>query len=249
MKWRLTVLLWCGFGCLLPSSHSQEPEGRVVVVKPQDLKRTAHRLRISVEQLVNARTALNEATELSLRLDPTAQMNYAELARLWLQVDRRKSREVLGSIIARLFRQAEDAETLELYRQYGSQAQNLLGMLGEIDPENAEQIAALWPPPPSRLGDAGAELLAQFKNESLKRLLRQNVYATPDQVYEQLQRLPNAASITLQVRSDLAQALISSNQKDKAREVLDQGIEELANRPPGAGNTSEYGTMPSPRSP
>ncbi len=240
MNLRRILLFCCCVGWLWSPSHAQDQVGRVEVVKPQDLKRTAHRLRISVEQLANARTALDEATQLALRSDPPVLNDYASLARYWIQLDPKKSGETIGLMISQISRQAQSADTLDSYRKYTAQAQQLLTFLYEKNPDRAMQIVELWPAPAARLGSAGEQALAQMQSEFRTRMLSQNAYNSPDQVYEQLQQLQKAGSVPLPLRAQLAQALISSNQREKARQVLDQAIADMGNRPPEAGKNYEY---------
>jgi hypothetical protein len=212
----------------------------VEVVKPKDLKRAAHKLRISVDQLTNARAALKEATDLALRAEPPAANDYAQLSRLWIQLERKKSREMIGLMIAQASRQAQAAETLEGYRRCTSQAQQLLIALNEVDPDKAAQIAELWPVPAAKLGAEGEKALAQFQSDFTSRMLSQAAFSTPDQIYEQLQQPRKSAAVPFSVRTQVASALISSNQREKAKAVLDQAIEEMAKRPPEPGKNYDY---------
>jgi hypothetical protein len=81
------------------------------------------------------------------------------------------------------------------------------------------------------LGDEGERALAQFQNELNSRITSSAVYSSPDLIYEQLQQPQKAAALPLALRTEVAQSLIHSNQKDKAREVLDQTIVDLGKRP------------------
>ena len=111
------LLLGLCLGMPAIPAPSQDKGGRVEVLKPQDLKRTAHRLRISVERLANARAALREATDLALRLDPPVLSDYGSLARLWNQLDRKSARERIGLMVAQLSRNAQAAEDSDTFIQ------------------------------------------------------------------------------------------------------------------------------------
>jgi hypothetical protein len=240
MKNRRLLLFCLCLGMLTSLAPSQEKGGRVEIVRPQDLKRTAYRLRISVERLTNARTALREATDLAVRLDPPVLNDYGSLARLWIQLDRKKAREMIGSMIAQLSRNAQAAEDLESYRKCTNQAQQLLSSLSEVDPEKAMQIVELWPAPSARLGKAGEQALTQFQNDCNNRLMSQAAYTAPEQLYNQLSQPQKAGSIPFTTRSQVAMALMNQNQKDKARAVLDQAIEDMGKRPPEPGKNYDY---------
>ena len=240
MKKPRALLLCLCLGMLAPLGLSQEKSGRIEVVRPQDLTRTAHRLRISVERLANARTALREATELAMRLDPPVLNDYGSLARLWIQLDRRQAREMIGLMLTQLSRNAQAAEDMESYRKHTSQAQPLLNSLLEIDPEKAMQIIELWPAPSRRLGETGDQALAQFQNDWNSQFMRQAAYTAPLQLYEQLLQPQKAESIPFAARSQVAMALMGQNQKDKARAVLDQAIEDMGKRALEPGKNYDY---------
>ena len=237
---RLLLLCLC-LGMLASLAPSQEKGGTVEIVKPQDLKRTAHRLRISVERLANARTALKEATDLAVRLDPPVLNDYGSLARMWIQLDRRKAREMIGSMIAQLSRNAQAAEDLESYRKCTGQAQQLLISLlrdrsgeGHADRRTlARSFREIGQRP-------GNKALAQFQNDCNNRLMSQAAYTAPEQIYDQLLQPQKAGSIPFTARSQVAMALINQNQKDKARAVLDQAIEDMGKRPPEPGKNYDY---------
>ncbi len=119
MKSRRTLLLLLCIGVPGLSVYPQEKSSGVEIVRPQDLKRTAYRLHITVDRLVNARAALKEATDLALRADSDEMNDYGyfgSLAGLWIQIDRKKARETIGSMIFDLSSHAQAAARLQAKR-------------------------------------------------------------------------------------------------------------------------------------
>ncbi len=243
MKSRRTLLLLLCIAVPGWSLYSQETSPVVETVKPQDLKRTAYRLHITVDRLANARTSLKEATDLALHADLETLNDYGSygsLAGMWIQIDRKGARAMIGSMILDISSHAQAAEDLDSYRNYTSRAQQLLGSLNELDPEHALQIVQLWPPPSAKFGAAGEQALAQLQSNLYNQLMSQSAYSSPDMIYEQLQQSPKAASLPLALRTQVAQGLINSNQKEKAKALLDQAIVEMSNRLSVNGRKYDY---------
>jgi hypothetical protein len=139
----LLLILCLAVPCLSLSAQERNPG--IQIVKPQDLKRTAFRLHISVDRLVNARAALNEATDLALRSDSDGMNDYGsygQLAGMLIQIDWKKAREMIGAMLLDLSSGAQAAANLDSYCTYMSRAQQLAGSLNEIDPERATVASA-----------------------------------------------------------------------------------------------------------
>ena len=127
-------------------------EGRVIIAdtSAKELKRTAHRMRISAERLKNARAALQEATELARRLDPVPAQWMNHLGNLWLHCNRSKTATAIESLMSEVRSAAESASDLTAYQQSCNAFQGLLQPLMQIDPDKAEQMARQWPRPESQ---------------------------------------------------------------------------------------------------
>jgi hypothetical protein len=238
MKIFRKAALWGAcLGILAGSSYGQESSAQLQVIKVEmarskDAIRTAHRLRISVGQLTNARTALKEATDLALRQDPPVVSDYSNIARLWVQLNRKDALAMIASLIGQMCDEAQAAEDLASYRKYTTPALQLLSMLVELDSEKARQIAELWPAPSAKLGEAGQLALAQFQNDITSRLASQRAYGADDQLIDQYLQPQRSASLPLGSRVMMAMTLLEANQKEKAQKLLDQAITDLGKRAP-----------------
>lgn len=239
-----TVLWGVCLGMLACSSYGQEPSAQMQIIKvemarSQDVRRTAHRLRITVEQLTNARTVLKEATELALRQDPPVVSDYSNIARLWVQLNRKEALAMIASLIGDMCNAAQAAEDLASYRKYTTPALQLLSMLVDLDSEKARQIAELWPAPAAKLGEAGQQALAQFQNDFNTRWASQRAYGANDQLIEQYLQPGKSVSLPFSSRINVAMTLLDANQKEKAQKLLDLAITDLGKRAPDSSKNSD----------
>jgi hypothetical protein len=245
MHIRQRSALWLACIMLLPlSSRSQETQSRTVDIKAEaarirDLKITARRMNISVEQLTNARAALKEATNLALRQNPQVPENYPAMIRLWLLLDRKETRATIASAIMKLYEEAQSAEDLTTYRKCTAPAFQLLSLLVEIDAEKARQIADLWPEPAANLGASGHQALTQFQHELDFRLASSAAVLADDQKLDQYLQPQRSSLLPFSPRLSLAASLANANQKEKARKILDQAIVDLAAHPTDPGKNSD----------
>jgi hypothetical protein len=245
MKIRSSLLLLTCLGSLMSSSYAQEAKvqelsAKALAARSRDLRRTAHRYHITPDQLTRARAALKDATDLAMRQDLPGSTDYGTMARLWMQLDRKNSPGVIASMVGDLSGRAENAEDLSSYRRISSQAQQLLYTLFDLDIERARQISDLWPPPPARFGDEGQKALDQFKADVASRLVMQSPSAMSDEMFAHVLQNQKSSSAPLTYLANMAQSLINSNQKDKARTLLDQAITRLEQTPIDPAKTGDY---------
>jgi hypothetical protein len=238
------LLLTC-LGSLVSSSYAQESNvqelsAKSLAARSRDLRRTAHRYHITPDQLTRARAALKDATDLAMRQDLPGSTDYSTMARLWVQLDRKNAPGAIASMIGEMSGEAETAEDLASYRRIASQAQQLLYTLFDLDMERAKQIADLWPPPQAKLGDEGHKALDQFKADVASRLVMLSPSALSDEMFAQVLQFQKSSSVPLTYLMNMAQSLVSSNQKDKARTLLDQAISNLGQTPIDPGRTGDY---------
>ncbi len=133
----------------------------------KELKRTARRLRISVENLRNARAALKEATTLAQRSTDTAVIS--QLATSWTRLDKARAPEALENLYAWMRTSAQGATDILTYQRCRSSAQSLLRALAPLDSDRAVALWRQWPDPPSSFGEefrrADAESSAAFAKQ------------------------------------------------------------------------------------
>jgi len=245
MKIGSSLMLFTCLGLLVSSSYAQESNvqelsAKVLAAQSRDLRRTAHRYRITPDQLTRARAALKDATDLAMKQDSSASTDFATIARLWVQLDRKNAPGAIASMVGEMSSEAEAAEDLASYRRIASQAQQLIYTLLDLDMDRAKQIADLWPPPQSKVGDDGQKTLAQFKADVTSRLVMLNPTALSDDELAQMLQLQKSFSVPMSYLINMAQYLINANQKDKARTLLDQAISNLGQITIDPSRTGDY---------
>jgi hypothetical protein len=245
MKIRSSLMLLTCLGLLVSSSYAQESNvqelsAKALAAQSRDLRRTAHRYHITLDQLTRARAALKDATDLAMRQDLPGSTDYSTIARLWVQLDRKNAPGAVASMVGDLSGRAETAADLASYRRIVSQAQQLLYTLFDLDMERAKQIADLWPPPQAKLGDEGQKALDQFKADVASRLVMMNPTVLSDDMFAQVLQFQKSSSVPLTYLISMTQSLVSSNQKDKARTLLDQAISNLGQTAIDPGKNGDY---------
>src|SRR5688572_11904152 len=131
MRTLTLLILILSIASAAPSQDSLRPI--VVDSREKELKRTAYRLRIPVEQLRNARRALEEATETAERLQPSPPNEVSSLGRLWLYTNRSAALARLESLGAKLHDRAEQSTESAVYHSATSAAWSLLWAVVELD--------------------------------------------------------------------------------------------------------------------
>ncbi len=201
---------------------------RVVVssVGDRDLKRTAHRLRISTGQLKHAREALQEATSLAGRINGQDYWQMGQLAHLWIQLDRSGAARAIDSLFENLRSAAISAPDDATYQQACNVAQGVVSALTQLDLQRAQQLAQQWPSPPSRLGDSAQAAYKNFHKSFESFYLNRLALEDPESVPSALSDLQSKPGYS--VRSQLVSQLVGRNRRDQASKMVDETIVQFA---------------------
>ena len=210
--------------CLFPAALAQNFGRGGGSSDARELKRSAHRLRMGVEQLKNARQALREATELAMRLDPAPSHQFASLGASWLDLDRSRAAEKLESLYNSLRSAALAAASGYDYQRCSESAISILSHISSFDPDRALQLAGDWPAPPSPQGDGPQvsrdQLLSQFFRNNLMQLSQRD----PDKALALLSQRGSSNQADYWVRGQLASQLSNMGRKEDALTLIDQVI-------------------------
>ena len=169
---RTCLAVLCGI--LLAALVLPAQEAKVVVVNSEskDLKRTAYRMRISVERLKNARQALQEATDLAKRIRPLQSTSFRQLGNPWVMLHRTRAKSSIKELVSVLRIAALDAREPREYTDATTSAGQLLVALCQLDSDDALQTAKKWPEPSKSLGDAAqkceSEMESQFRRDAAR---------------------------------------------------------------------------------
>ncbi len=148
-----------------PTSGMVQETGRKVTVKVSqdlDLKRPAYVFRVSVEQIENARLALEEATDLLEGLDHLQIKLAAQVPSLWVQIHRRQAPQRLQNLVAIVSKSVPQLEKGLEYEQLSRFAIRVAAETARIDPDRALKILRDWPGPPDWLGDEADSLFEKL---------------------------------------------------------------------------------------
>src|SRR5881628_393630 len=128
------------FLCLFLPAAAQDAR-RDSTSDARELKRSAHRMHIGVEQLKNARQTLREATDLALRVEPTADYTLSTIAYLWVELDRPQAAYKLDSLFNLLRSRAQASTTLAEYQHLTQSSSSLLSAIARLDSDKALRLA------------------------------------------------------------------------------------------------------------
>lgn len=202
---------------------AQQP--RVTVQKPGDkeLKRTAHRLHITVDRLKNARAMLEEATEAASRPEFFSQGGeLSRLGHLWIRVDLSRAAAVLEPLFHRFKTAAALARDAGDYQRNCRAAGEILPALSQLDFRRAIQLVEQWPAPSTQLGEAAQQAYAQMTSQFHQAQLHRAVTEDPQRALELLAQRP--AEFNYSVRGQLATQLFQKGRKEEALRIVDQAI-------------------------
>jgi hypothetical protein len=206
----------------------------------KELKRTAHRLRIPVDQLRKARLVLEEATELAGRADPDPQLG-ASLARTWLMFERRAAPAKIELLLAAPRLRAQEADALPAYRAAISAAQAVLVILAEVDESRAFELASAWPTPPAGSGPEGDEVRRTLERGLRRDVARQLSYRDPERATGMLDRGAAEASGSPTTLARLAAQRLRQGRKDEALELADRALAGVRTGSWTLADSTQYG--------
>ncbi len=214
--------------CIAFSAFAQESKVIVARAGSKELKRSAHRLRIPVEQLKNARQALQEATDLAGKIKPYPMMHVFSLANSWQQLNRSKMKAVVDSFIQDLRSEAAQAADPQTYMQATTTAMSLMQSYAELDYEKLQQALRGWPDPP----DAIAESMRKFR-EGLEGNARQSslwrmANADPEKALELISQASESGEYNYAVSAQIAQGFMNEGKKDEAFGVIEKTIADFS---------------------
>ena len=209
----------------LTSAWAQQ-QRRVVVSRPGDeleLRRRALQLRICVDRLLDARTALKEATVLVPELRPSQVYYTQQVGQYWIRLDPDRARkEVQGMVELLRVRASEDPA---LYQQITSAAIQLVQSQQQLDPEKrwAPELPSDWPEPPTSSSAGLAQWLDQAQQTMVQNQFQQLINRDPVAAYEKLAdaELDNG---NLGLRSNLLSHLVNRGEGAMALELAAQTL-------------------------
>jgi tetratricopeptide (TPR) repeat protein len=190
----------------------------------KELKRIAHRMRIPVEQLENARSALQEATDLAITLDPFPTSKINNIVSDWNTLQPSKAESVSEYFALELQLRALEAMDDKSYTQATSSGTTILSNLASINYHKAGEILSTWPYPLESFGEAAIKARYRMESNVTQSIMEQIAKEDPDALDEQ--SLNDYESSTGDLLS-LANSLVRTGNRDKADELIDRAIQSV----------------------
>jgi hypothetical protein len=217
----------------------------------KELKRTAHRLRISVDQLKNAREALQEATNLAIKTEPPPINQLSNLVRAWQNINHSNAKGVVDSFIQDLRAQAAQPANYSAYQMATSAAMSLLQSQQSQSGSGADYDKILdtissWPDPPASFGEQAAtyrkSLETQIKSQSIMNMANSD----PEKAYELLSQSQDKKSVNFNdyyAAAQVARNLMSKGKKDEAMKIIDQAMNNFSQQANDPRALDAYGNF------
>jgi hypothetical protein len=238
MRFLVSVLLSGVF--LLSHCLAQDIKVILVDVKSKELKRTAHRMRIPVEQLRNARQTLQEATDLALKLEPVPVEQYSSLGQSWTQLNPGKAKTQIEQLIEGLRRLAQKPPDAQTYQRATSAAVALVNQAGGQDQQKVLQTIQSWPAPPDSLGESARNFRALMQTQAQASSLARLSYSDPEKALSMLPKTAEVGTYNYAVRGQIAQGLMNNGKQDQAYRLIDETMADFAQRSQDPRASAEY---------
>jgi hypothetical protein len=224
---RRSLLAFLTFSLVFPV-FAQQPRVVVVDTTAKELKRSAHRLRIPVEQLKNARLVLQEATDLAESMDPFPADQISSLAQSWKNINKPKFQKTIDSIFQHLRAEAAEAPDGQTYTRATSAAMMLLQSTGGADYDRTIQTIRDWPEPPSTMGEAGATFRNSLESQAKSQALSRLAGTDPERALALLSQPKAPGSFNYALSGQIMQGLMNAGKKDEALRLADQIVGDFA---------------------
>jgi hypothetical protein len=218
-------LLVVGLFCIAFPALSQETTVVVIGGSPtsKELKRSAQQLRLPVEQLKNARQALQEATELAKRNRPFPFSKIQSLMGSWRRLNRSKAAEVTDSFVRYLRAEAANAKDSNTYQQATSTAISLIRSNGVADDEKLLEAIQSWPDPPASLNGAADKYKSDLEEGIRKSALSKLARTEPEKAGTLLAQADSSERYYT-LSEQIVRGFINEGKKAEAIAMVDQVI-------------------------
>jgi hypothetical protein len=229
------------FACyLIFPVFAQQPGIVVLSNSSKELKRAAHRLRIPVEQMKNARQTLQEATDLAKKIEPSPIDQYFSIVQSWTQLDRSKSKIMLESLVQDLRSEAASCEDYPCYQRATSVAMSLMQSNSELDYEKTTQWMRNWPEPKASFGEAARSFRESMETQVKRQSLLRLAGSDPDKALSMLPQLGDASGFGYTATGQIAQSLMNAGKRDEALQLIDQTIRGFDSNTADARTLQDY---------
>ncbi len=190
----------------------------------KELKRVAHRLRIPKEQLENARSALQEATDLALTLDPFPTSKISSIVSDWKTLQPSKAESTIEYFILELQLRALIASDEKSYIQATSTATSILRSLASTNYRKARELLAGWPYPDESFGDAAIQAFERMQSSVTQSIMQQMAKENPEALDEESL---DSQNLSTQDLLTMIRNMANTGNREKVDELIDRAVENL----------------------
>jgi hypothetical protein len=213
-----------GILCFAFSTFAQESKLVVVSTAPKELKRSAHRLRIPVDQLKKARQTLQEATDLVSKIKPYPAGQIYSLISIWRQLDRSRADSMVNAFIQDLRSEAAKAADPQAYTTATSTAMTIMQSQAEFDYEKLQQMLRTWPEPPASIAEATGEFRKNLETNGRQNALWRMANTDPEKALDLLTSSGDSGAYNYYASGQVVQGLMNAGKQKQAFDLIEKTI-------------------------
>jgi hypothetical protein len=205
-------------------AFAREPQLAAGNKASKELKRTAHHLRIPVEQLENARQALQEATDLAKNIEPSPVDKLQSLVHHWAKLNPPKEKAIIDSFIQDLRVEAAMAEDFESYIRATSAAMNLIQLAAGHDYEKMRQLIRSWPEPQVDTEGNARQYLDNIEARARSMALNRLANSDPEKALDLISQSGDSGGYNYSITGQIARSMMNEGRTEEAFGIIDQTI-------------------------
>jgi hypothetical protein len=219
------------------SAFSEESITVAANSESKELKRIAHRLHIPVEQLKNARQALQEATDLAMDMKTNSAMPIESICRSWKELNPSNTRKIADAFIHKLRLEAEKAADPIAYIEASSTAISIMRFISEYDFEKVKPFIQGWPVPHTNAEAFHIFLKAQ-EFQARKDYFMRSAYTDPQKALAYFSS--ESGEYDYVFSWQIAQGFLNVGKKEAAYNLIDQTISQFSRSPADPDIIQQY---------
>jgi hypothetical protein len=228
----LTVVLFF----ILPA-FPESAQTATIDFEAKELRITAHRLHIPVEQVKKARQALQEATDLFLSLPK----NHFKLApafdMAWRELYPSKAEKMGGIFIQKLRAEAAQAEDPIAYENTTFSAVTIMRSLTGSDFDKMQSFIRSWPAPPEKIA-VPLDYLQNMESRERESAFRKLALSDPQKALAHLSNDPQKYDYSLSGLIILG--FMNAGRKEDAGQLIERSIKNFIENPADENSIREY---------
>jgi hypothetical protein len=224
------------------AANAQDQTGKVIIVNAgaKELRRTAHKMRIPVEQLKNARSALQDAIDLVKKMDPYPTDQLMNLSQNLVQLNRPKAKSILQGFVQNLRLKAEAASDAQTYQTATSSAMLIMQVNSIFEQGELLDMIQTWPEPKESFGPMAKNLIKNAQSSAIRQEMQNLASTDPEKA---LELLPQSSALGVSdgyQMGQIARGLMNAGKKDQAMKLVDQTISSFNPNSTDASSFNNY---------